>query len=52
MSSIYEEMKNISIVPIPMDLEVTEKKYHEEGMDPIESNTTMMREEMSDRNVR
>ena len=52
MSSIYQEMKDSSIVPIPMDLSVMEQKYHKEGMDPIETNTTMIREELSDRNVR
>ena len=51
-SSIYEEMKNSSVVPIPMDLSVMEKKYHKEGVDPIETNTTMIKEEMSNRNVR
>ena len=45
-------MKDSSIVPIPMDLSVMEQKYHKEGMDPIETNTTMIREELSDRNVR
>ena len=52
MSSIYQEMKDSSIVPIPMDLSVMEQKYHKKGMDPIETNTTMIREELSDRNVR
>ena len=35
-----------------MDLAVMEKKYYKEDMDPLESNTTMLREQMADKNVR
>ena len=52
MSSIYEEVKNSSYVPMTMDLAVMEKKYYKEDMDPLESNTTMLREQMADKNVR
>ena len=52
MSSIYEEMKNSSIVPLTMDLSVMEKKYYKQNMDPIETNTTMLKEQMPERNVR
>ena len=52
MSSVYEEMKNKSLLPLTMDLSVMEKKYYKEGGDPIESNTTMLQEQMPERNVR
>ena len=52
MSSIYEEVKNSSFVPMTMDLSVMEKMYYKEDVDPIESNTTMLREQMGDKNVR
>jgi hypothetical protein len=52
MSSIYEEVKNSSFVPMTMDLSVMEKMYYKEDVDPIETNTTMLREQMGDKNVR
>ena len=52
MSSIYEEVKNMSYVPLTMDLEVMEKKYYKADVDPIESNATMLREQMPDKNSR
>ena len=51
MSSIYEEVKNSSFVPMTMDLSVMEKKYYNEEMDPIDTNTTMLKDKMADKNV-
>ena len=52
MSSVYEEMKNSAVVPLTMDLSVMEQMYFQKDKDPLETNTTMLKEQMASRNVR